>query len=67
MRKIFVTAALCVASCFAHAQEQGGIVGTIRDQAGAVVSGAKVTVTNTETSQTRTVTTTSAGDFSTQP
>jgi Carboxypeptidase regulatory-like domain/TonB-dependent Receptor Plug Domain len=64
-RRIFMTAALCMASCFARAQEQGGIVGTIRDQAGAVVSGAKVTVTNTETSQTRTVTTTSAGDFST--
>jgi carboxypeptidase family protein len=64
MRKLTLIAALCMVSSFAAAQEQGGIVGTIRDQAGALVAGAKVTVTNTGTSQTRTLSTTSSGDYS---
>jgi Carboxypeptidase regulatory-like domain/TonB-dependent Receptor Plug Domain len=64
MRKIFLAAALCIASCFASAQEQGGIVGTVRDPGGAVISGAKVTVTNAGTNQSRTVVSTASGDYS---
>ncbi|HEY6767975.1 MAG TPA: TonB-dependent receptor [Candidatus Sulfotelmatobacter sp.] len=42
---------------------QGRISGLVVDQSGAVVSGAKVTVTNTATSVSRFVTTTGAGDY----
>ena len=41
----------------------GSIVGTVTDPAGAVVSGAKVAITNKGTGQTITITTTSAGTF----
>jgi hypothetical protein len=41
----------------------GSIQGTISDQSGAVVTGAKVTITNKETGQTISVTTTSSGAF----
>jgi hypothetical protein len=40
------------------------ILGAVSDSSGAVVAGAKVTVTNTRTSVTREVTTSSTGDFS---
>jgi len=39
----------------------GGIVGTVTDPTGAVVSGAKVSITNAGTNQTTTLTTTSSG------
>jgi hypothetical protein len=64
MRRIISIVALCLASGVAHGQDRGGIVGTVVDQNGAVVSGAKVTVTNVGTGQTRVVTSSSAGDFS---
>src|SRR6185312_1252611 len=41
----------------------GSIQGTITDQSGALVSGAKVTITNKGTGQTFSVTTTSAGTY----
>src|SRR6185312_1973065 len=41
----------------------GSIQGTITDQSGAVLSGAKVTITNKGTGQTFSVTTTSAGTY----
>src|SRR5579872_1838219 len=41
----------------------GSIQGTITDQSGAVVSGARVTITNKGTGQTFSVTTTSAGTY----
>ena len=41
----------------------GSIVGTVTDPSGAVVSGAKVTITNRATGQVITVTTTSAGTY----
>jgi hypothetical protein len=41
----------------------GSIQGTITDQAGAVLSGARVTITNTGTGQAFSVTTTSAGAY----
>lgn len=42
---------------------QGRILGLVSDQSGAIVSGAQVTVTNVATSVTRTVTTTSSGEY----
>ena len=54
---------------FAIAKAQtfrGGISGTVVDQSGAVVSTASVKLTGTDTGLTRTVQTTSAGDFTFQ-
>lgn len=45
----------------------GSIEGIVTDQTGAVLSGAKVTVTNKGTAATLTLTTTTAGAFSTGP
>jgi Carboxypeptidase regulatory-like domain/TonB dependent receptor len=45
----------------------GSIVGTVTDPSGAVVGGAKVVVTNTGTNQTVSLTSNSAGAFSTGP
>ncbi len=42
---------------------QGRILGTVSDSSGAVVSGAKVTVTNTATGIARVLTTTAAGEY----
>ena len=42
---------------------QGRILGSVTDPSGAVVSGAKVTITNTATGISRTLTTTAAGDY----
>jgi len=42
---------------------EGRISGTVTDSSGAVVSGAKVTIANTATNVSRTVVTTSAGDY----
>src|ERR1700735_3189822 len=46
-----------------HAQSTGIIRGTATDSTGAAVADASVTVTNTETGQVRTITTTSSGVF----
>jgi hypothetical protein len=43
---------------------QGRILGTVADSSGAIVTQAKVTITNTATNLSRIVATTSAGDFS---
>src|SRR5258708_16974901 len=45
----------------------GSIVGTVSDPSSAVVSGAKVVITNTGTNQTVTLTSNSSGAFSTGP
>ena len=42
---------------------QGRILGLVTDQSGAVVAGAKVTITNTGTGIARTLTTTAAGEY----
>jgi hypothetical protein len=42
---------------------QGGILGHVNDASGATVVGAKVTLTNTDTSGTKTFTTTGSGDY----
>jgi hypothetical protein len=43
--------------------ESGRVVGTVRDDSNAVVPGATVSVTNTETNVTRTTTTSDSGEF----
>jgi hypothetical protein len=47
----------------ASAQESGSILGTVRDSSGGTVPGAKVTITNTDTSDSRTVTTADDGAY----
>jgi carboxypeptidase family protein len=60
---------LGIASLIATAQTSstGTIVGTVTDQSGAVVSGAKVMVTNLATNQTANFTTTSSGLYDAGP
>src|SRR5215471_2164638 len=54
---------IAVASNISAQSGQAALTGEIRDQAGAVVSGAKVTVTQLITNQSFTVTTTDAGIY----
>lgn len=66
---VFVVSAVLLgisATPHLHAQttiSTGSIVGTVTDPSGAVVSGAKVTITNKATAQVTTTTTTSAGTY----
>jgi hypothetical protein len=57
-------AILNLASCIAQGQEMGGIVGTVMDQKSAALAGSKVTVTNGDTGQSRTVVSSNAGEYS---
>ena len=50
--------------CCAHAQYRAGIQGTVTDPSGAVISGAKVAVTNQETGKTTEVTSSEVGFYS---
>jgi hypothetical protein len=51
-------------SSFSHAQyENGSLVGTIHDSSGAAVSGATVTITNTQTAIAAKATTNASGDY----
>jgi len=54
---------LCTALPLLSQTSQGRILGTVVDQTGAVVPGAKVIVTNVGTNISRELTTTSAGDY----
>src|SRR5258708_3745567 len=64
---VLLTVAIAISfSPMASAQttiSTGSIQGTISDQSGAVLSGAKVTITNKGTGQAFSVTTTSAGAY----
>ena len=53
--------AICVTS--AWAQTSGTILGSVKDQSGAVLPGASVTVTNTETGISRTATSGAKGEY----
>ena len=66
MRRYIVSLILCVACLMlpAYAQVTTGIVaGTVTDQTGAVAANVPVSVTNTATGATRTMNTSSAGDY----
>src|SRR6266487_526589 len=66
LRALFVTLALCLGlTGIAVAQEvTGSIVGTVKDANGAVVKGATMTITNSDTKLVvRTVTTNDDGEF----
>src|SRR5437899_7128344 len=54
---------LLVVSAPVHAQFTSGFTGTVTDQTGAAISGAKVTVTNQDTHVSRYTTTSDNGDF----
>ena len=64
MRVICVIAAMLVLSLSCFAQTVGQVTGEVTDPSGAIVVGAKVTVTNSQTNVARTTTTNSAGDYS---
>lgn len=55
---------ILAASLFVSGQTyQGRILGTVRDSSGAVLAGARVTITNTATGTARTIVTTGAGEY----
>ena len=61
---ICLTALVCAVSGVVVSQtSQGRILGTVLDQTGAVIGGAKVTVTNTATNVSRQLVTTSSGEY----
>ena len=64
LRRLFLPILLACLSGLASAQKDtGSIVGTVKDPSGAVVPGAKVTVTDVERGQAFTTTTDTAGEF----
>jgi hypothetical protein len=61
---VFALAAAVSLSGVAHAQAtRGSIAGTVKDASGAVIPGATVTVTNTDTNSTRTTVTNTLGFY----
>lgn len=60
----FAFVILAAALPFAHAQtSEGRILGTVYDQSGAVIGGAKITVTNTATNVSHQLVTSGAGEY----
>src|SRR5437763_11067577 len=55
--------ALCTSSAFAQSQTTGRVAGTVKDQNGAVIVGAEVTVTSLATAEERKVTTDTEGNY----
>ncbi len=65
--KLFTAAALAAAAVPSYAQQVlGAISGTVTDASGAVVSGAGITATSTETGLTRQVQSSNSGDYAFQ-
>ena len=67
MRALNLTAVLvlifvCVSPAFAQS-DRGGITGRVTDQAGAVITDAKVTAVNAETNETREARTNAEGNY----
>jgi len=67
MKKAFVLALILLASSAWAQQDMGVITGLISDATGAAVPGAKVTVVNQETNETRSVETSSTGTYTVGP
>ena len=64
VRSLRLILALIVLAIYAQAQNiRGTILGTVRDESGAVVRGAKVTVDQVSTGLTRTETTNEVGEY----
>jgi len=64
--RLLALSALLMASAFlvsAQTGTGGTILGTVTDASGAVVPNAKVTITNTDTNQSRQVTSNQSGDY----
>jgi hypothetical protein len=55
--------AFCVLGIASGQTQEGRILGTVTDQSGGLVKGARVTITNVETGVARTLETNDAGDF----
>lgn len=64
---IFVLAIGFFVTANAYSQATGSLSGTVKDQAGALVQGARVTVMNTSTNMTRTAITNEDGYWTIQP
>jgi len=63
LTRLFVLGYISLASQFAFSQTFGSIGGEIRDSSGAIAAGVTITVVNTGTNATRTVTTNDAGEY----
>jgi hypothetical protein len=61
--KILLTTLFAVLASNLHAQDTATIVGTVSDQSGAFVAGAKITLVNQATQFTRTVETSATGEY----
>jgi len=59
----FLSALLFLFPCVIWSQAVGNIIGSVADQSGAVIPGAKVTATNTGTQITQTATTNASGEY----
>lgn len=63
-RSFALVLAIVISAVSLYSQtSEGRILGTVFDQSGAVIAGAKVTITNTATSVSRQLVTTSAGEY----
>jgi hypothetical protein len=60
---LIILAVVCNTIFLAAQTSQGRILGSVTDDSGAVISGAKITITDTATGISRTLTTTAAGDY----
>jgi Carboxypeptidase regulatory-like domain len=68
LRSVFPSLFLIFLTGLAWGQKDTGtIVGTVKDPTGAVIAGAKVTVTDVERGQTFTATTSEAGEYVASP
>src|SRR5207244_4304494 len=61
-RLVFALTLACAGSAFGQSAS-GSIQGTVKDETGAVLPGATVTITNTDTSHARTLATDAGGRF----
>src|SRR5262245_38935727 len=60
---LLILVVICADSALLAQQDKGTIAGIVFDQSGAVIPNAKVTLKNAGTSQTRTITTGTSGEY----